>query len=90
MQRWRFFWNAPITRFFTNLTLDLIFLCIYASIILTDIHPWPTGPGLLEILLSTWLIAFITEEFRQVCLGSLREGIVVPQAMCANDVTMLL
>uniref|UniRef100_A0A8C4NCI5 TRPM SLOG domain-containing protein n=1 Tax=Eptatretus burgeri TaxID=7764 RepID=A0A8C4NCI5_EPTBU len=86
---WIHFWNAPITIFLTNLASELIFLYIYASVILTDMHPWPTGPGLLEIFLYTWLVAFITEELKQVCLGSLKGGIVVPQPIFWNKLDVL-
>uniref|UniRef100_UPI00358EBBEA transient receptor potential cation channel subfamily M member 2 n=1 Tax=Myxine glutinosa TaxID=7769 RepID=UPI00358EBBEA len=76
IRRWMSFWNAPITTFFTNLASELIFLCIYAYVILANIHPWPTGPGSWEILLYFWFVAFITEELRQILMDAFNFGML--------------
>lgn len=61
--RWPQFWGAPVTAFMGNVVSYLLFLLLFARVLLIDFQP--TSPGALELLLYFWAFTLLCEEFRQ-------------------------
>ena len=67
MQRWRYFWFAPITSFLGNVLMYFLFLCLFAYVLLVDFkQPPPEGPSIAEMVLYFWVFTMVCEEIRQV------------------------
>ncbi|KAM7058607.1 transient receptor potential cation channel subfamily M member 4 [Molossus nigricans] len=63
LRRWPQFWGAPVTAFLGNVVSYLLFLMLFARVLLIDFQPSP--PGALEVLLYFWVFTLLCEEFRQ-------------------------
>ncbi|XP_054553271.1 transient receptor potential cation channel subfamily M member 4 [Talpa occidentalis] len=63
LRRWHHFWGAPVTAFLGNVVSYLLFLLLFARVLLIDFQPEP--PGGLELLLYFWAFTLLCEEFRQ-------------------------
>ncbi|XP_012589143.1 PREDICTED: transient receptor potential cation channel subfamily M member 4 [Condylura cristata] len=63
LRRWPHFWGAPVTAFLGNVVSYLLFLLLFARVLLIDFQPEP--PGGLELLLYFWAFTLLCEEFRQ-------------------------
>lgn len=63
VSRWPQFWGAPVTAFMGNVVSYLLFLLLFARVLLIDFQPTP--PGALELLLYFWAFTLLCEEFRQ-------------------------
>uniref|UniRef100_A0A8D2BVQ7 Transient receptor potential cation channel subfamily M member 4 n=1 Tax=Sus scrofa TaxID=9823 RepID=A0A8D2BVQ7_PIG len=63
LRRWPQFWGAPVTAFMGNVVSYLLFLLLFARVLLIDFQPKP--PGALELLLYFWAFTLLCEEFRQ-------------------------
>ncbi|XP_066230048.1 transient receptor potential cation channel subfamily M member 4 isoform X1 [Saccopteryx leptura] len=63
LRRWPQFWGAPVTAFVGNVVSYLLFLMLFARVLLIDFQPSP--PGALELLLYFWAFTLLCEEFRQ-------------------------
>ncbi|KAL4666478.1 hypothetical protein H8959_005167 [Pygathrix nigripes] len=61
--RWFHFWGAPVTVFMGNVVTYLLFLLLFARVLLVDFQPAP--PGALELLLYFWAFTLLCEELRQ-------------------------
>ncbi|XP_062944986.1 transient receptor potential cation channel subfamily M member 4 isoform X3 [Cynocephalus volans] len=61
--RWFQFWGAPVTAFLGNVISYLLFLLLFARVLLIDFQPAP--PGTLELLLYFWAFTLVCEELRQ-------------------------
>ncbi|XP_076987310.1 transient receptor potential cation channel subfamily M member 4 isoform X2 [Tamandua tetradactyla] len=61
--RWSHFWGAPVTAFMGNAVSYLLFLLLFARVLLADFRPPP--PGALELLLYFWAFTLLCEELRQ-------------------------
>ncbi|XP_014305865.2 LOW QUALITY PROTEIN: transient receptor potential cation channel subfamily M member 4-like, partial [Myotis lucifugus] len=61
--RWSQFWGAPVTAFLGNVVSYLLFLMLFARVLLIDFQP--SAPGALELLLYFWVFTLLCEEFRQ-------------------------
>ncbi|XP_069857103.1 transient receptor potential cation channel subfamily M member 4 isoform X1 [Dipodomys merriami] len=61
--RWSYFWGAPVTAFLGNVVSYLLFLLLFARVLLIDFQPG--APGLLELLLYFWAFTLLCEELRQ-------------------------
>ncbi|XP_057568824.1 transient receptor potential cation channel subfamily M member 4 isoform X4 [Hippopotamus amphibius kiboko] len=75
MRQWPQFWGAPVTAFMGNVVSYLLFLLLFARVLLIDFQP--EVPGALELLLYFWAFTLLCEEFRQGLggdLGSLAMG----------------
>ncbi|XP_036861760.1 transient receptor potential cation channel subfamily M member 4 isoform X2 [Manis javanica] len=73
LRRWPQFWGAPVTVFMGNVVSYLLFLLLFARVLLIDSQPAP--PCALELLLYFWAFTLLCEEFRQG-LGSGWGGLV--------------
>ncbi|XP_062033152.1 transient receptor potential cation channel subfamily M member 4 isoform X1 [Lepus europaeus] len=62
MRRWSHFWGAPVTAFLGNVVSYLLFLLLFAHVLLVDFRP---VPGLPELLLYFWAFTLLCEELRQ-------------------------
>ncbi|XP_070258102.1 LOW QUALITY PROTEIN: transient receptor potential cation channel subfamily M member 4 [Myotis yumanensis] len=63
LRRWSQFWGAPVTAFLGNVVSYLLFLMLFARVLLIDFQP--SAPGALELLLYFWVFTLLCEEFRQ-------------------------
>ncbi|XP_006868464.1 PREDICTED: transient receptor potential cation channel subfamily M member 4 [Chrysochloris asiatica] len=63
LQRWSHFWGAPVTAFMGNVVSYLLFLLLFARVLLIDFHP--TSTSSLELVLYFWAFTLLCEEFRQ-------------------------
>ncbi|XP_039104187.1 transient receptor potential cation channel subfamily M member 4 isoform X2 [Hyaena hyaena] len=63
LRRWLQFWGAPVTAFLGNVVSYLLFLLLFAHVLLIDFRPEP--PGAAELLLYFWAFTLLCEEFRQ-------------------------
>ncbi|XP_061029118.1 transient receptor potential cation channel subfamily M member 4 isoform X6 [Eubalaena glacialis] len=75
LRRWPQFWGAPVTSFMGNVVSYLLFLLLFAHVLLIDFQP--ETPSALELLLYFWAFTLLCEEFRQGLgsgLGSLAMG----------------
>lgn len=63
LRRWPQFWRAPVTAFMGNVVSYLLFLLVFARVLLLDFQP--DAPGALELLLYFWAFTLLCEEFRQ-------------------------
>ncbi|KAM9046844.1 transient receptor potential cation channel subfamily M member 4 isoform 1-T1 [Megaptera novaeangliae] len=75
LRRWPQFWGAPVTSFMGNVVSYLLFLLLFAHVLLIDFQP--ETPSALELLLYFWAFTMLCEEFRQGLgggLGSLAMG----------------
>ncbi|KAF6079763.1 transient receptor potential cation channel subfamily M member 4 [Phyllostomus discolor] len=63
LRRWSQFWGAPVTAFLGNVVSYLLFLTLFARVLLVDFRP--SLPGALELLLYFWAFTLLCEEFRQ-------------------------
>ncbi|XP_058530795.1 transient receptor potential cation channel subfamily M member 4 isoform X1 [Ochotona princeps] len=73
--RWSHFWGAPVTAFMGNVVSYLLFLLLFARVLLVDFQT--PRPGLLELLLYFWAFTLLCEELRQglgAGWGSLASG----------------
>ncbi|XP_053462912.1 transient receptor potential cation channel subfamily M member 4 isoform X1 [Nycticebus coucang] len=62
LRRWSHFWGAPVTAFMGNVVSYLLFLLLFAHVLLVDFQPMP-GPA--ELLLYFWAFTLLCEELRQ-------------------------
>uniref|UniRef100_A0A8C5KJM5 Transient receptor potential cation channel, subfamily M, member 4 n=1 Tax=Jaculus jaculus TaxID=51337 RepID=A0A8C5KJM5_JACJA len=62
-QRWSHFWGAPVTAFLGNVVSYLLFLLLFARVLLVDFQPAAPGPA--ELLLYFWAFTLLCEELRQ-------------------------
>ncbi|XP_055096319.1 transient receptor potential cation channel subfamily M member 4 isoform X7 [Symphalangus syndactylus] len=67
LRRWFHFWGAPVTVFMGNVVSYLLFLLLFARVLLVDFQPAP--PGSLELLLYFWAFTLLCEELRQGLSG---------------------
>ncbi|XP_037674925.1 LOW QUALITY PROTEIN: transient receptor potential cation channel subfamily M member 4 [Choloepus didactylus] len=67
---WSHFWGAPVTAFMGNVVSYLLFLLLFARVLLVDFQPTP--PSALELLLYFWAFTLLCEEFRQGLGGGWR------------------
>ncbi|XP_064237127.1 transient receptor potential cation channel subfamily M member 4 isoform X1 [Aotus nancymaae] len=67
LRRWAHFWGAPVTAFMGNVVSYLLFLLLFARVLLVDFQPSP--PGGLELLLYFWAFTLLCEELRQGLSG---------------------
>uniref|UniRef100_U3BL50 Transient receptor potential cation channel subfamily M member 4 isoform 1 n=1 Tax=Callithrix jacchus TaxID=9483 RepID=U3BL50_CALJA len=67
LRRWVQFWCAPVTVFMGNVVSYLLFLLLFARVLLVDFQPSP--PGGLELLLYFWAFTLLCEELRQGLSG---------------------
>ncbi|XP_037584413.1 transient receptor potential cation channel subfamily M member 4 isoform X2 [Cebus imitator] len=67
LRRWAHFWGAPVTVFMGNVVSYLLFLLLFARVLLVDFQPSP--PGGLELLLYFWAFTLLCEELRQGLSG---------------------
>ncbi|XP_021537037.1 transient receptor potential cation channel subfamily M member 4 isoform X1 [Neomonachus schauinslandi] len=63
LRRWPQFWGAPVTAFMGNVVSYLLFLLVFARVLLLDFQP--EAPGALELLLYFWVFTLLCEELRQ-------------------------
>ncbi|XP_029014780.1 transient receptor potential cation channel subfamily M member 4-like isoform X2 [Betta splendens] len=64
--QWRKFWFAPVTAFLGNVVMYIVFLCLFAYVLLVDFkRPPPDGPSTLEFVLYFWVFTLVCEEIRQ-------------------------
>ncbi|XP_071460258.1 transient receptor potential cation channel subfamily M member 4 isoform X2 [Marmota flaviventris] len=79
LRRWSHFWGAPVTAFLGNVVSYLLFLLLFAHVLLLDFQP--AAPGLAELLLYFWAFTLLCEELRQGLgggWGSLASGGPMP------------
>ncbi|KAK7801016.1 hypothetical protein U0070_012073 [Myodes glareolus] len=62
-KRWSHFWGAPVTAFLGNVVSYLLFLLLFAHVLLVDFQP--AAPGAFELLLYFWAFTLLCEELRQ-------------------------
>ncbi|XP_052568422.1 transient receptor potential cation channel subfamily M member 4 isoform X5 [Peromyscus californicus insignis] len=62
-KRWSHFWGAPVTAFLGNVVSYLLFLLLFARVLLVDFQP--AAPGGFELLLYFWAFTLLCEELRQ-------------------------
>ncbi|XP_044523039.1 transient receptor potential cation channel subfamily M member 4 [Gracilinanus agilis] len=67
LRRWCQFWGAPVTVFLGNVVSYLLFLLLFAHVLLLDIQPAP--PTAIEFLLYVWVFTLLCEELRQGLSG---------------------
>ncbi|XP_074872368.1 transient receptor potential cation channel subfamily M member 4 [Carettochelys insculpta] len=68
LRRWHQFWGAPVTAFLGNVVMYLLFLLLFAYVLLLDFAPPPPhGPHGPELLLYAWVFSLLCEELRQGC-----------------------
>ncbi|XP_027715110.1 transient receptor potential cation channel subfamily M member 4 isoform X1 [Vombatus ursinus] len=81
LRRWSRFWGAPVTIFLGNVVSYLLFLLLFARVLLLDIQPKsPTSPTALEYLLYLWVFTLLCEEIRQGLSGGWGNlGVSTPQ-----------
>ncbi|XP_019406603.1 PREDICTED: transient receptor potential cation channel subfamily M member 4 isoform X1 [Crocodylus porosus] len=85
LRRWHWFWGAPVTTFLGNVVMYLLFLLLFAYVLLLDFAPPPPeGPHGPEVLLYLWVFSLLCEELRQGCFAGHQP---LPQRICAylND-----
>ncbi|XP_034842854.1 transient receptor potential cation channel subfamily M member 4 [Mirounga angustirostris] len=63
LRRWPQFWGAPVTAFMGNVVSYLLFLLVFARVLLLDFQP--EAPSALELLLYFWVFTLLCEELRQ-------------------------
>ncbi|XP_058136543.1 transient receptor potential cation channel subfamily M member 4 isoform X1 [Dasypus novemcinctus] len=63
LRRWPRFWGAPVTAFVGNVVSYLLFLLLFARVLLADGRP--AAPGAPELLLYFWAFTLLCEELRQ-------------------------
>ncbi|XP_006898797.1 PREDICTED: transient receptor potential cation channel subfamily M member 4 [Elephantulus edwardii] len=63
LSRWSHFWGAPVTAFMGNVVSYLLFLLLFARVLLIDFRP--AAVSALELLLYFWAFTLLCEEFRQ-------------------------
>uniref|UniRef100_G3TPJ1 Transient receptor potential cation channel subfamily M member 4 n=1 Tax=Loxodonta africana TaxID=9785 RepID=G3TPJ1_LOXAF len=63
IKRWAHFWGAPGTAFMGNVVSYLLFLLLFARVLLIDFHPETIST--LEVLLYFWAFTLLCEEVRQ-------------------------
>ncbi|KAM9632313.1 transient receptor potential cation channel subfamily M member 4 [Trichechus inunguis] len=63
LRRWSHFWGAPVTAFMGNVVSYLLFLLLFARVLLIDFHP--STISAFELLLYFWAFTLLCEEFRQ-------------------------
>ncbi|KFO26221.1 Transient receptor potential cation channel subfamily M member 4 [Fukomys damarensis] len=61
--RWTHFWGSPVTAFVGNVVSYLLFLLLFARVLLLDFQPG--APRLWELLLYFWAFTLLCEELRQ-------------------------
>ncbi|XP_043854484.1 transient receptor potential cation channel subfamily M member 4 isoform X2 [Dromiciops gliroides] len=67
LRRWSQFWGAPVTVFLGNVVSYLLFLLLFARVLLLDIQP--EAPTAIEFLLYLWVFTLLCEELRQGLSG---------------------
>ncbi|EPY89126.1 transient receptor potential cation channel subfamily M member 4 isoform 1 [Camelus ferus] len=60
LRRWPQFWGAPVTAFMGNVVTYLLFLLLFAHVLLIDFKP--ELPGTPELLLYFWAFTLLCEE----------------------------
>ncbi|KAM6154039.1 transient receptor potential cation channel subfamily M member 4 isoform 1-T1 [Erethizon dorsatum] len=63
LRRWSRFWGSPVTAFLGNVVSYLLFLLLFARVLLLDFQPGP--PRAWELLLYVWAFTLLCEELRQ-------------------------
>lgn len=63
LRHWSQFWGAPVTAFMGNVVSYLLFLLLFAWVLLVDFKPQPPGPQ--ELVLYFWAFTLLCEELRQ-------------------------
>ncbi|KAM6223626.1 transient receptor potential cation channel subfamily M member 4 [Rhynchocyon petersi] len=63
LRRWSHFWGAPVTAFMGNVVSYLLFLLLFARVLLIDFQP--EAVSTLELLLYFWAFTLLCEEVRQ-------------------------
>uniref|UniRef100_I3N7G7 Transient receptor potential cation channel subfamily M member 4 n=1 Tax=Ictidomys tridecemlineatus TaxID=43179 RepID=I3N7G7_ICTTR len=79
LRHWSHFWGAPVTAFLGNVVSYLLFLLLFAHVLLLDFQPAAPGPA--ELLLYFWAFTLLCEELRQGLgggWGSLASGGPMP------------
>ena len=65
--RWRQFWTSLVTAFVSNAVMYVLFLSMFAYVLLVDFKPAPPGgPSIAEDLLYFWVFTFLCEEIYEV------------------------
>ena len=59
------FYQAPITKYYSNFIAYLVFLCLYTYICLVKTPPMPSIP---EIFVTAYIASFGLEKIRQFCV----------------------
>ncbi|XP_074164293.1 transient receptor potential cation channel subfamily M member 4 [Sminthopsis crassicaudata] len=67
LRRWSQFWTAPVTVFLGNVVSYLLFLLLFARVLLLEIRP--AAPSATEFLLYAWVFTLLCEELRQGLSG---------------------
>ncbi|XP_036600150.1 transient receptor potential cation channel subfamily M member 4 isoform X2 [Trichosurus vulpecula] len=67
LRRWTQFWGAPVTIFLGNVVSYLLFLLLFARVLLLDIQP--ESPTAIEFILYLWVFTLLCEELRQGLSG---------------------
>ncbi|XP_070571758.1 transient receptor potential cation channel subfamily M member-like 2 [Ptychodera flava] len=64
----KYYYTAPITKFFYSMVSYIILLLLFALFILTDLRPReePNSPGTIEWIVVVWVSTLMVEEFRQL------------------------
>ncbi|EHB06264.1 Transient receptor potential cation channel subfamily M member 4 [Heterocephalus glaber] len=65
--RWSCFWGSPVTAFMGNVVSYLLFLLLFARVLLLDFQPGAPRPW--ELLLYFWAFTLLCEELRQGLSG---------------------
>ncbi|XP_064150062.1 transient receptor potential cation channel subfamily M member 4 [Loxodonta africana] len=81
LHRWSHFWGAPVTAFMGNVVSYLLFLLLFARVLLIDFHPETIST--LELLLYFWAFTLLCEEFRQ-SLGSEWGSLAIGPQGCSH------
>ncbi|KAH9512885.1 hypothetical protein Btru_036877 [Bulinus truncatus] len=68
------FYEAPVTKFLTNIIAYLIFLALFSYFLLTNVNPVdePNSPSAIEYIVWVWFLTMMIEEIRQVIIGDQR------------------
>ncbi|XP_072463451.1 transient receptor potential cation channel subfamily M member 4-like isoform X2 [Notamacropus eugenii] len=67
LRRWSQFWGAPVTIFLGNVVSYLLFLLLFARVLLVDMQA--ESPTAIEYILYLWVFTLLCEELRQGLSG---------------------
>ncbi|CAD5115014.1 DgyrCDS4036 [Dimorphilus gyrociliatus] len=67
-RRLRYFYTAPISKFWCHTISYIIFLGVFSYFVLTDLHPWTKDnrPSSFEFIIWIWSTTLFIEEIRQI------------------------